>query len=549
VTEQPQPVERACPECGTRTHEPTCPIDGEMTLVQRKQDESQGARPGSLIGGRYRIERVVGQGGFGAVYKAQHAATGDTVAIKVLRTDVQGSSDVVARFRHEAKATSKLKHPNTVRVFDFGQMDDGNLYIAMEFLDGRTFTDLLRREGPLQPERLVRIAVQVLKSLSEAHAKGLVHRDLKPDNIFLQTVHGEADFVRVLDFGIAKSLSGDTAADMTSTGAIIGTPRYMSPEQARGTPVDARTDLYSLAIILFEGLTGVAPFLADSPLSMLLRRVAEEPPRVHDSLALPTPVGVCDAVLRGLAREPDERFASADAMMTALLAGLDTPPMPAQSPVASARAEAQTRVEVDGSVGDLMGATLGEDQTTGRTVAAVAEAMARPKAPQVDASVSRMPTTAIEPRPNVQPIPVAAPTLAVKSRTPWLGIALGVAALLVAIAALVLVQARSAPAAGASAVATPAPVPTAVPVAAPVPAPAQAPVAAPQPVVAPAPVQAPGPAAVPAAAKAVVPTSAHAPHKAHKPGDKADPAAPAEKPAGGEKPAGSTPGEGGLLIR
>ena len=325
---------RVCPECGTETDALTCPQDGEMTLVVRKKDAGDAGRIGQVIGGRYRILQIIGQGGFGAVYKAQHTATGDTVAIKLLRTEVAESEGVAARFRHEAKATSRLKHPNTVRVFDFGQMDDGNLFLAMEFLEGRTFTELMRSEGPLEPKRLVHIAVQVLKSLSEAHSKSLIHRDLKPDNIFLQQVHGEPDFVKVLDFGIAKSLAGNASVDVTSTGAIIGTPRYMSPEQARGVPVDARTDLYALGIILYEGLSGVAPFLADSPLSMLLRRVQEAPPRVHDALALPTPQGVCDAVLLALGRDPIERFASADAMAAALVAGLGTPVLPARTYVA-----------------------------------------------------------------------------------------------------------------------------------------------------------------------------------------------------------------------
>ena len=324
-------IERVCPECGAKTTAANCPADGEMTLVVKKKEATANDRIGQIIGGRYKILQVIGQGGFGAVYKALHTATGDQVAIKVLRQDIAGAMDTVGRFRQEAKQTSKLKHPNTVRVFDFGQMDDGCLYIAMEFLEGRTLTDLFRKEAPIDPKRLVHIAVQVLKSLSEAHIKGLAHRDLKPDNIFLQTVHGEADFAKVLDFGIAKSMTGNDTEDMTSTGAIIGTPRYMSPEQARGQQVDHRTDLYSLAIILHEGLTGSAPFTADSPLTMLLRRVQEDPPRVHDALAVDTPSGVCDAVFRAMCREPDDRFKNADEMATALQAGLDTKPLHARS--------------------------------------------------------------------------------------------------------------------------------------------------------------------------------------------------------------------------
>lgn len=316
-------MERVCPECGLKTEELTCPTDGEMTLVVKTGDAID-TLVGRVIGSRYRILEMVGQGGFGAVYKAQHTATGDTLAIKTLRADVEGNQDVVMRFRQEAKATSKLKHPNTVRVFDFGQMDDGNLFLAMEFLDGRTMTDVMRAEAPLDYKRLVHMALQVLKSLSEAHSKGLIHRDLKPDNIYLQTIHGEDDFVRVLDFGIAKSVGGEQQ-DITSTGAVIGTPKYMSPEQARGQTVDARTDLYSLGVILYEGLSGTPPFVAETPLAMILRRVTEEPPRVHDNVVMPTPIGLCDAVLRALRRRPEDRYASADEMAAALSGALDTP--------------------------------------------------------------------------------------------------------------------------------------------------------------------------------------------------------------------------------
>ena len=316
-------MERVCPECGLKTEELTCPVDGDMTLVVKTGDKVD-TLIGRVIGSRYRILEMVGQGGFGAVYKAQHTATGDTLAIKTLRADVEGNQDVVMRFRQEAKATSKLKHPNTVRVFDFGQMDDGNLFLAMEFLDGRTMTDVMRAEAPLDYRRLVSMALQVLKSLSEAHSKGLIHRDLKPDNIYLQTIHGEADFVRVLDFGIAKSVGGEQQ-DITSTGAVIGTPKYMSPEQARGQTVDQRTDLYSLGVILYEGLSGTPPFMAETPLAMILRRVTEDPPRVHDNVVMPTPIGLCDAVLKALRRRPEDRYASADEMAAALTASLETP--------------------------------------------------------------------------------------------------------------------------------------------------------------------------------------------------------------------------------
>lgn len=380
------PRQRVCPECGLATTELTCPTDGEMTLVVRKAD-SANDRIGTVIGGRYRVEKVIGQGGFGAVYQAVHTATGDRVAIKVLRADVQQAADVSTRFRHEAKATSRLKHPNTVRVFDFGQMDDGNLYLAMEFLEGKTLSDMLRQQSPVAPKRLVHIATQVLKSLSEAHSKGLVHRDLKPDNIFLQTVHGEADFVKVLDFGFAKSMIGDQTTDVTSTGAIIGTPRYMSPEQARGKGIDTRTDLYSLGIILFEALTGSEPFPADSPLSMLLRRVAEDPPNVAVGLAIATPRGVCQAVYRAMSTEPSERFETADEMAAALQEGLASENLPATGLFAGGSRTPPLKVITDG--GDAIDATFMAEQAIDTTSTGVA--LSTGKRPSVGTGASAIP--------------------------------------------------------------------------------------------------------------------------------------------------------------
>lgn len=357
-----------------------------MTLVVRKVD-SANDRIGTVIGGRYRVEKVIGQGGFGAVYQAVHTATADRVAIKVLRADVQQAADVSTRFRHEAKATSRLKHPNTVRVFDFGQIDDGNLYLAMEFLEGKTLSDMLRQQSPVAPKRLVHIATQVLKSLSEAHSKGLVHRDLKPDNIFLQTVHGEADFVKVLDFGIAKSMVGDQTTDVTSTGAIIGTPRYMSPEQARGKGIDTRTDLYSLGIILFEALTGSEPFPADSPLSMLLRRVAEDPPNVAVGLAIATPRGVCQAVYRAMATDPSDRFDTADEMAAALQEGLASENMPPTGLFAGASRTPPLKVITDG--GDAIDATYMAEQAIDTT--STGQALGTGKRPSVGGGAAAIP--------------------------------------------------------------------------------------------------------------------------------------------------------------
>ncbi len=232
---------------------------------------------GTTIHGRYAVQSLIGQGGFGAVYKARHTGTGDTVALKLLRTEQAGSAEAVGRFQREAAATASLRQPHTVRVFDFGQTEGSELFLAMEFLEGKTLAEALERESPMSPERLVHIATQVLKALAEAHSKGIIHRDLKPDNIFLTQIFGEDDFVKVLDFGIAKSLATDDGM-RTATGVIIGTPPYMSPEQARGSGVDHRTDLYSLGCILYEGLTGKVPFQAETVIDTLVRRITSPPP-------------------------------------------------------------------------------------------------------------------------------------------------------------------------------------------------------------------------------------------------------------------------------
>lgn len=315
-------MHRICPECQRPTSEEHCPHDGVLTVTV-----GLGAKGfvGQVISGRYRIEDLIGEGGFGAVYRAIHTGTGDVVAIKVLRNDQLSSPEMVQRFQQEAAVTAKLKQPHTVRVFDFGQMDSGELYIAMEFLDGRVLSKLLADESPLPYRRLAKIVGQVLKALAEAHEKGLVHRDLKPDNIFLQNVHGEGDFVKVLDFGIAKSLLGGESGAKTATGVIVGTPPYMSPEQARGTGVDARTDIYAMGCILYEALTNETAFPAETPMDTLIRRITEPPPRAHGRCLLPTPDLFCDLVAKAMATHPDNRYASVGDMAKALTEACEGP--------------------------------------------------------------------------------------------------------------------------------------------------------------------------------------------------------------------------------
>jgi serine/threonine-protein kinase len=268
-----------------------------------------------VIGGKYRIEERIGQGGMGTVYRAVQSGLNRDVAVKILKRELNVDRDTVARFHREANAMSLLNHPNTVRVYDFGQTDDGLLYLVMELLRGELITTRLTREGALNELEALRFTQQILRSLSEAHKKSLVHRDLKPDNIFVADVEGHAEpVIKVLDFGIAKVVAPDKAVDQfeTQAGTLFGTPRYMSPEQAQGAQLDNRSDLYSVGTLLYQMLTGRAPFVDDDAVVVMAKHIREmpDPPRK----AAPDrriPASLEAVVMRALAKEPSARFQEA----------------------------------------------------------------------------------------------------------------------------------------------------------------------------------------------------------------------------------------------
>jgi serine/threonine-protein kinase len=272
---------------------------------------------GRLIADKYEVERLLGVGSMGLVYRCRHTLLGKTVALKIIRQDLAQDDETIGRFVTEAKAASAIGSEHIVEVFDFGKLPDGATYLVMEYLEGVTLGEAMDAEGGLALEDAIGIATRVAAALSAAHAVGVVHRDLKPDNVFLQRVE-DGWFVKVLDFGIAKVMH--SSQKLTAVGSVIGTPHYMSPEQATGARTDERTDIYSLGVILYEMACGKVPFDAESPLAVISMQVTDEP--VPVSKRMPAgrtlPKGYEAVVTKCLAKEPNERFTSMNDVRAAL---------------------------------------------------------------------------------------------------------------------------------------------------------------------------------------------------------------------------------------
>ncbi len=274
---------------------------------------------GSVLDGRYRIDAILGAGGMGRVYRAEHTGIGRPVAIKVLHSDLNRNREAAQRFQREAIASGRLDHPNIVNVSDFGIVDDGPCYLVMEVLEGESLGTRLERDKRIPWREALQILRGVLAGLRHAHERGVVHRDIKPDNVFLTHKDGEL-VVKILDFGIAKLFAGN-ADDPASTraGLTVGTPAYLSPEQAVGGEIKPASDLYSTTILLFEMLTGRAPFEDKDPLAMLGAHVSREPPRVADvAPEVPIPAALEDVIQRGLIKTSAQRIDSADSYLAQL---------------------------------------------------------------------------------------------------------------------------------------------------------------------------------------------------------------------------------------
>jgi serine/threonine protein kinase len=346
---------KKCPACGQEYEDTNtlCPADG---AVLRKTED---ALVGQVLAGKYRIEEKIDEGGMGCVYRATHVLMEKTVAVKVLHPALAADDKIVARFTREAKAASRISHPHAIVVTDFGESEQGVVYLVMEYLRGRTLKDVVRFEGPMPLARVAAIVRQVSGALDAAHEQGVVHRDLKSDNIMLEESAG-GDWAKVLDFGIAKiqeTADGKPEDGLTAPNLIIGTPQYMSPEQCgQASAIDRRSDIYSLGVILYEVLAGHVPFTGDSPTAIMMKHIQDPPPSILEERA-DLPAGVGRVVARSLAKRPEDRYQHASELSEALLLAASESPAEA---AAVAVASDTDRIVVPTAPNDVPRTTVGD---------------------------------------------------------------------------------------------------------------------------------------------------------------------------------------------
>jgi serine/threonine-protein kinase len=323
----PTAAERVCPQCGATFGGGTlfCPRDGASLRPVTQTSELVG----QLIDDRYYVEQRLGEGGMGEVYVAHQVRTGRKCALKLMHRAMTQDPDAVGRFRREAQSACAISHPNVATIFDSGETSDHRPYFAMEFVDGHSLSQLIRDEGRLDPWRAADIGRQIAEGLAAAHDLDIIHRDLKPDNVMLGAARGGADYVKLVDFGIAKPTKTAVGNTLTRTGFILGTPAYMSPEQLCADKLDGRTDLYSLGCVLHEMLTGETPFAGQSLERLMMQRLTEDPPHPR-ALNDQVPPLLDEIVTKLLARTADERYPDARSAADALGAAQDGMEAPRQ---------------------------------------------------------------------------------------------------------------------------------------------------------------------------------------------------------------------------
>ena len=265
---------KICPTCSTEypANERFCPRDGTALRSQTGAADLVG----SIIAERYHVIKKLGEGGMGQVYLAEHVKMGRKSAVKVMNPGMVHDADAIGRFNREASNASRINHPNVAGIYDFGETAEGLVYLAMEFIEGETLTDIVKANGALPPQRAADITRQAAEGLYAAHHLGIVHRDLKPDNIMVAKDRDGMDCVKVVDFGIAKA-QGNESQKVTRTGMVVGTPEYMSPEQLSGDKLDGRSDIYSLALVTFNMLTGKLPFPSETAQESMIMRLTDKP--------------------------------------------------------------------------------------------------------------------------------------------------------------------------------------------------------------------------------------------------------------------------------
>ena len=299
-----------CPACERKYDDEmrVCGVDGTPLKSLTERDAPQDPVIGQIIKGRYRVLRKLGEGGMGTVYLAEQVSIGRKVAVKLLRGNYACDEEFIARFQREARLAASLNHRNIITVYDFDQADDGSLFIAMEYVNGEQLSEVIQREGPLPIGRATRLGLQIAEGLEAAHRAGVIHRDIKPDNIMVVRDSGFERII-VMDFGVARLREAGTGTQLTRAGTIMGTPAYMAPEQAEGSGVSDKTDLYALGIVLYEMLSGSVPFKGSTPSAVLAKQLRERPVELR-KLRAEVPAAIERVVMRALEKKPEKRQGS-----------------------------------------------------------------------------------------------------------------------------------------------------------------------------------------------------------------------------------------------